>query len=66
MLWPQVALPPPEMRTMVSDLPEGARLPDDIPNARKQSLRFFAKLFGAWVAMGFRNPKTPETGEIDV
>ena len=54
------------MRTMASDLPVGATLPDDIPNAKNQSLGFFAKLFGAWVAMGFRNPKTPNTGKIDV
>lgn len=65
-LWPNGTLPPPEMRTMTSDLPKGAILPDDIPNAKKQSLGFFAKLFGAWVAMGFRNPKIPQTGEINV
>jgi hypothetical protein len=65
-LWPIGTLPPAEMRTMTSDLPDGATLPDDIPNAKKQSLGFFAKLFGAWAAMGFRNPATPETGEINV
>ena len=66
MLLPEGAMPQPEMRNTASDLPEAARLPDDTPNAGKQSLGFFAKLFGAWVAMGFRNPKTPETGEIHV
>ena len=65
-LWPEGTCPPLEMRTMVSDLPDGAALPDDVPNAKKQSLGFFAKLFGAWVAMGFRNPKMPMTGEINV
>ena len=65
-LWPKGTMPPAEMRTMTSDLPDGAILPNDIPNAKKQSLGFFVKLFGAWVAMGFRNPKTPETGEINV
>jgi hypothetical protein len=65
-LWPSGTTPEPTMRTMASDLPEGAVLPDDIPNARKHSLAFFAKLFWAWVAMGFRNPKTPITGEINV
>ncbi len=65
-LWPAGTMPAPTMRTMASDLPEGATLPDDIPNAKSQSLGFFAKLFGAWVAMGFRNPKTPNTGEINV
>lgn len=65
-LWPSGTKPKPTMRTMASDLPEGATLPDDIPNARKHSLGFFAKLFGAWVAMGFRKPKTPNTREINV
>lgn len=65
-LWPDGTLPPLEMRTMVSDLPEGAVLPNDVPNAKKQSLGFFAKLLAAWVAMGFRNPTMPVTGEINV
>lgn len=65
-LWREELMPAPTMRTMASDLPEGAVLPDDIPNAKKQNLSFFVKLFGAWVAMGFRNPKMPATGEINV
>lgn len=65
-LWANGTMPPAEMRTMTSDLPEGAVLPDNIPNAKKQSLGFFARLLVAWAAMGFRNPKTPETGEINV
>lgn len=65
-LWPEGVRPPAEMRTMTSDLPEGTVLPDDIPNAQKHSLGFFAKLLGAWIAMGFRNPKTPTIGEINV
>ncbi len=65
-LWLDGTLPAPQMRTMTSDLPDGLHLPDDIPNAKKQSLGFFGKLFGAWVAMGFRNPKTPQTGELNV
>ncbi|SDF97868.1 Uncharacterized conserved protein [Celeribacter baekdonensis] len=64
-LWPEKTMPPPTMRTMASDLPDSVSLPNDIPNAKKQSLVFFAKLFGAWVAMGFRTPKSPTTGEIN-
>lgn len=56
-LWPQGTLPPLELRTMTSDLPAGTALPDDVPNARRQSLSFFAKLLGAWIAMGLRSPK---------
>ena len=65
-LWPDGALPQLELRTMTSDLTDEAVLPDDVPNAKKQNLTFFAKLIGAWVAMGFRNPKMPVAVEITV
>lgn len=65
-LWPTGKMPAPAMHTMVSDLSDNAALPSDIYNAKKQSLELFAKHLGAWVAMGFRNPKTPSTGQINV
>ena len=55
--WPDGVGPPAEMRTMVGDLPPGTELPADIPNAKGHSLRFFAKLVGAWIAMRLRTPK---------
>ena len=64
-LWPEGALPPLEMRTMTSDLTERTSLPDDVPNLGRQSLPFFARLFGAWVAMGLRSPEIDVDGEID-
>lgn len=65
-LWPDEARPLLEMRTMASDLPADITLPDDVPNAKKQSFGFFTKLLGAWIAMGLRIPKIPETGKMDV
>jgi hypothetical protein len=56
-LWPPERRPAPEMRTMVGDLPDGALLPDDLPNAKSHSLRFYTKLIGAWMAMRFRTPQ---------
>lgn len=56
-LWPEDTLPPLELRTMTSDLADGAALDDDVPNGKRQSLSFFARLLGAWIAMGFRTPK---------
>jgi hypothetical protein len=56
-IWPEGALPPIELRTMTGDLPPGSVLSEDIPNARSQTFSFFAKLLGAWIAMGFRAPK---------
>ena len=55
--WPAGSAPPPEMRTMVSDLPVGTKLPGDLPNYRWQSIGLFAKLAAAWIAMGFRRPE---------
>ncbi|RYF97718.1 MAG: hypothetical protein EON94_14450 [Caulobacteraceae bacterium] len=56
-LWPEGKLPPLDLRTMTGDLADASYLPDDVPNARRQSVLFFAKLMGAWIAMGFRSPK---------
>ena len=66
-LWAEGTLPPLDLRTMVSDLPEGTPLSDDVPNGKRQSLSFFAKLLGAWIAMGFRSPNiTVVHGEVQV
>jgi hypothetical protein len=56
-LWPAGTLPPLELRTMTSDLPDTSVLDDAVPNGKRQSISFFAKLLGAWIAMGFSSPK---------
>ncbi|OCC02287.1 hypothetical protein BA190_24885 [Labrys sp. WJW] len=56
-LWPEEARPKPQMRTMVGDLIDASRLPNDIPNLKTHTISFYAKLLGAWIAMGFRVPK---------
>ncbi|XXY45820.1 hypothetical protein WME91_38040 [Sorangium sp. So ce269] len=55
--WPLGTLPPLEMRTMTEDLPEGTKLPEDVPNGKTQPFMFYVKLIGAWIAMGFRVPR---------
>lgn len=55
--WPAGTMPAIELRTMTGDLPEGTVLPGDVPNPKSHTLSFFAKLLGAWAAMGFRTPK---------
>ncbi len=65
-LWPKGALPPLDMRTMTKDLPAGAVLTDDVPNASQQSAGFMFKLLGAWIAMGFKVPKITVNGDIHV
>lgn len=67
MRWPAENRPRPQMRTMVGDLPEGRKMPDDIPNLKTHDLRFYGKLMAAWAAMGFRVPTVDYvTGVADV
>ncbi|QED29929.1 hypothetical protein FRD01_22365 [Microvenator marinus] len=63
-LWPEERRPKPELRTMTGDLADQSALPTDIPNLKTHSIAFFAKLFAAWVAMGFRNPKFEVNGKL--
>lgn len=64
-LWPEALRPKPELRTMTGDLPDASLLPDDIPNLRTHTIGFYAKLFWAWIAMGFRNPWIEVAGPIE-
>ncbi len=65
--WLPGPMPQPELRTMTMDLPAGAALPDNVPNARRQSAAFFGKLILAWMAMGLRTPKINcVTGTLNV
>jgi hypothetical protein len=63
-LWPKGTRPSLELRTMTSDLSDSSVLPDDVPNSKRQSFSFIAKLLGAWIAMGFRSPKMPVAKEL--
>jgi hypothetical protein len=64
-LWPADVRPPIELRTMVSDLADRSFLPDDVPNCAYQSLGFYARLLGAWIAMGLRVPAVPVFAELE-
>jgi hypothetical protein len=66
LLWPDSGRPPIEMRTMTGDLADPAQLPNDVPNLKRHSMAFYGRLFGAWVQMGFRNPKIAVSGELNV
>ncbi len=65
-LWPAGTRPALEMRTMTQDLDDRSVLPDDVPNPKKHMLSFFARLLGAWVAMGFRVPKVAVPRDLQV
>lgn len=55
-LWPTKDLPRLELRTMTRDRPQGVQLPKDVPNPDTHTIAFYAKLVGAWAAMGFKTP----------
>lgn len=65
--WPEQSRPVAEIRTMVGDLQDATSLPADIPNLKTHSFGFFAKLMGAWAAMGFRTaPIGYVNGRLDI
>ncbi|MGJ7900985.1 GFA family protein [Lysobacter sp. 1R34A] len=64
-LWPPHTRPTAQLRTMVGDLDDASRLPDDLPNLKSQSLWFYAKLLAAWIAMGLRNPRIEVKEKLD-
>jgi hypothetical protein len=56
-LWLEGTLPPPELRTMISDRSGLPELDRDIPAGKLQTAGFYARLLGAWIAMGFKTPE---------
>ncbi|MEO6102888.1 MAG: hypothetical protein ABIP44_04520 [Pseudoxanthomonas sp.] len=63
-LWNKQSLPPLEPRTMTGDRTDNPPLSGDLSNLKRQSSALFAKLLGAWIAMGFRGPKITVNGEL--
>jgi hypothetical protein len=47
------------------DRAEAAALSQDVPHGTRQTLGFYARLLGAWAAMGFRSPDIAIKGEIN-
>lgn len=65
-LWPENERPKVELRTMVGDLDDASAVPNDVPNLKTHSVKFYGKLLAAWVAMGFKTPKFETGGTLDV
>jgi hypothetical protein len=64
-LWPDATRPAINIRTMTGDRAEAAALSQDVPHGTRQTLGFYARLLGAWAAMGFRSPDIAIKGEIN-
>ncbi|WP_417580822.1 GFA family protein [Pelagibacterium sp.] len=54
--WPEGASLAPELRTVVSDREGMADLDNDVPAGKLPTAGFYARLLGAWIAMGFKSP----------
>lgn len=66
-LWHGQALPKANLRTMVGDRADAAMLDGSIPSGGWETTRFYAKLLGAWIAMGFKAPSVAlDTPEIEL
>lgn len=63
-LWQGQAVPKLDIRTQTGDAPAGSIPDDDVPSGGWETTKFYGKLLGAWIAMGFKQPpvaeKTPE------
>lgn len=64
-LWPESTRPAAAFRTMTGDLDDRSQLPGDMPNLKTHTPAFYMKLLGAWIGMGFRNPKIEIAGTLD-
>lgn len=56
-LWPKGDMPAIELRTMTSDRTDGSQLDGNIPSGKRATAGFYARLLGAWIAMGFKSPE---------
>ena len=61
-LWPEETAPQLDIRTMTGDHENGPALDADVPSGSWQTARFYARLLGAWIAMGFKVPTIAVTG----
>lgn len=61
-LWPQGRQPPLQVRTMLGDRADRPVFNDGVASGTWPTMKFYALLLGAWIAMGFRVPAVPVSG----
>jgi hypothetical protein len=61
-LWPAKTRPPMQIRTQTGDVAEGTVLDTSLPSGAMTTAGFYAKLLGAWIAMGFKAPRIEVPG----
>ncbi len=65
-LWPAETRPPMQIRTQTGNVPAGTTPDDSLPAGGMVTAGFYAKLLGAWIAMGFRVPKVDVPQKVSV
>lgn len=66
-LWHGQAVPALDIRTQVGDAPAGTVPEDGVPAGGWETTKFYGKLLGAWIAMGFKQPAVAlDTPEVEL
>ena len=63
-LWPDAQRPPMQIRTQIADAPHETQRDDSLPAGTLTTLGFYARLLGAWIAMGFKSPGIAVTRKV--
>jgi hypothetical protein len=61
-LWPEGTRPALELRTVTGGRGDGPPLDATVPAGAWPTTKFYARLFAAWAAMGFKAPQVAVTG----
>lgn len=61
-LWPDGTAPKPDLLTQTGSVPEGQALDANVPSGGWPTAKFYGRLLGAWMGMGFKTPKVDVPG----
>jgi len=65
-LWDNATRPAMQIRTQTENVPEGTVLDDSLPAGGWTTAKFYGKLLGAWIVMGFKAPKIEVAEAVSV
>lgn len=65
-LWPPQTRPQMQIRTQTGNAPAGTTLDDSLPAGGMVTAGFYARLLGAWIAMGFKVPNVDVERKVSV
>ncbi|WEK05378.1 MAG: DUF6151 family protein [Candidatus Devosia phytovorans] len=66
-LWQGHDVPALDIRTQTGDAPAGSVPEDGVPTGGWETVKFYGRLLGAWIAMGFKQPPVaPDMVEVQL